>query len=96
METVRYLKELRKKVADHVEMNKDGQEECCIGGKRSCSLFLPGETDEVSVSYYSEGEGGDHGVDQGELLMVKATICCEDRPRLNADLMEAVKSVEGR
>ncbi|XP_071922860.1 transcription factor bHLH30-like [Coffea arabica] len=96
METVRYLKELRKKVADHVEMNKDGQEECCIGGKRSCSLFLPGEKDEVSVSYYSEGEGGDHGVDQGELLMVKATICCEDRPRLNADLMEAVKSVEGR
>ncbi|KAL3514263.1 hypothetical protein ACH5RR_026980 [Cinchona calisaya] len=92
METVRYLKELRKKVAEHVEMGNDDEiGGCCnIEKKGKLSLFLPSEKDEVTVSYC---KGGD---DQGKLTMVKAMICCEDRPRLNMDLTEAVKSAKGK
>ncbi|KAL6176810.1 hypothetical protein ACLB2K_053443 [Fragaria x ananassa] len=46
------------------------------------SLF-PGEVDEVRVS--CDGEG-----------FMKATLCCEDRPGLNRDLVKAMRSVRVR
>ncbi|XP_062030257.1 transcription factor bHLH30-like [Rosa rugosa] len=44
---------------------------------------FPGELDEASVSYYGEG-------------LLKATLCCEDRPGLNRDLVQAIRSVRVR
>lgn len=92
MEAVQRLKELRKQVADHVAITEKDEEGRGNGGVRRSTLFLPGEKDEVKViSYHPEGS------DQGsEIRMVKATICCDDRQRLNADLTEAIRSVKGR
>lgn len=91
METVKCLKALRKRVAD-----RHGSEEgCCNGGNGGSPLFLPGEKDELNVSYYEGEDHHDHG-ERERIFMVKAMICCEDRPRLNRDLTEAVKSVKGK
>lgn len=91
METVECLKALRKRVDD-----RHGSEEgCCNGGNRPSSLSLPGENDELNVSYYEGEDHHDHG-ERERIFMVKAMICCEDRPRLNGELTEAVKSVKGK
>ncbi|CAK9163614.1 unnamed protein product [Ilex paraguariensis] len=84
-ETVRHMKELRKKVANHGVLRQD-RDRCCSGGSVSWPFFLPSENDEATVSYCEEDEG----------RMVKATVCCEDRPGLNRDLTEAIRSVRGR
>lgn len=55
------------------------------GGDGSESWAFPGETDEVSLGYY-----------EGNERLVKATLCCEDRPGLNRDLTEAIGSVKAR
>ncbi|CAI9116156.1 OLC1v1017235C1 [Oldenlandia corymbosa var. corymbosa] len=83
-ETVNRLKELRRNVADRYSLKENG-------GGPSLS-FLPGENDELNVSYC----GGDDGEEGRRLVTVKAVICCEDRPRLNGELTEAVKSVNGK
>ncbi|XP_050377980.1 transcription factor bHLH30-like [Argentina anserina] len=44
---------------------------------------FPGEVDEARVSCYGEG-------------LLKATLCCEDRPGLNRDLVKAMRSVRVR
>lgn len=49
-------------------------------------FYLPRDHDEANVSSYGGSEG----------KMVKATVCCEDRPGFNQDLAEAVKSVRGK
>lgn len=87
MEAVQRLKELKRKVAEHVSMENEGEGGC--NGR--WPLFLPGEKDEVKVVSYSCGVEGEE-----QIMQVKATICCEDRQRLNADLTEAVRSVNGR
>ena len=56
----------------------------CSGGRSEAWAF-PGETDEVSLGYY-----------EGNERLIKATLCCEDRPSLNRDLREAIGSVRGR
>lgn len=89
MEAVQRLKELKRKVAEHVSILENEGEG--IGNNGRWPLFLPGEKDEVKVISYSCGS-----VDEEQIMQVKATICCEDRQRLNADLTEAVKSVKGR
>ncbi|CAK9186604.1 unnamed protein product [Ilex paraguariensis] len=85
IETVRRVRELKKKVADHLVPCQDSQG-CSVGNMGSWPFFFPSENDEATVSYNEEGEDKE----------VKATICCEDRPGLNWDLTEAVRSVRGR
>ncbi|XP_034675965.1 transcription factor bHLH30-like [Vitis riparia] len=80
-EVVRHVTELRKRAADVAEQNGDG---CCSGGG-SESWTFPGETDEVTLGYY-----------EGDERLIKATLCCEDRPSLNRDLTQAIGSVRAR
>lgn len=84
-EVVRRVKELRKTFAN-VALHHD-KDQCGGVTTGSSSSFFPGENDEATVSYYN---------DETEAKMVKATVCCEDRPGLNRDLNEAVRSVRGR
>lgn len=56
------------------------------GDSRS-SFFIPGENDEASANYCDDG---------GNKATVQATICCDDRPDLNQDLLEAIQSVGGK
>lgn len=50
---------------------------------RELMWLFPGESDEATLSYCEAG-------------FVKATLCCEDRPGLNGDLMQAIRSVRAR
>ncbi|KAM7514503.1 hypothetical protein LguiA_004086 [Lonicera macranthoides] len=84
-EVVRQVKELRKTVANVALHHEEDQ--CGGVTTGSSSFFFPGENDEATVSYYNDDTEG---------KMVKATVCCEDRPGLNRDLTEAVRSVQGR
>ncbi|KAJ9560380.1 hypothetical protein OSB04_005540 [Centaurea solstitialis] len=52
------------------------------GSRRS--FFIPGENDETTVEYCGGG---------GDKKAVRATVCCEDRPDLNRDLTETIRSV---
>ncbi|XP_057959002.1 transcription factor bHLH30-like [Malania oleifera] len=54
------------------------------------SVF-PGEADEVGVEYCEEGGGGGGGG-----AAVKASLCCEDRAGLVADLTRALRTVRGK
>lgn len=53
------------------------------GSIRASEWLFPAETDELTLSHCCNG-------------LIKATLCCEDRPGLNRDLNKAVKSVRGR
>lgn len=79
---MQHVKELRKKAADVA--SPDGSLWCDVGtGSEPESWPFPDESDEASLSYCDDGEG----------KLVKATVCCEDRPGLNRDLARAVRSV---
>uniref|UniRef100_A0A803NKD0 Uncharacterized protein n=1 Tax=Cannabis sativa TaxID=3483 RepID=A0A803NKD0_CANSA len=81
-EVVHRVKELREKVAEVVR--KDGEIWCGgTGGSEPDSWPFPTESDEASLSYC---EGGD-------TKLVKATVCCEDRPGLTRDMGRAIRSV---
>ncbi|KAI3736541.1 hypothetical protein L2E82_26381 [Cichorium intybus] len=83
-ETVRRLKELKKMVADIAPSHGDGERYPGNGSGRS--FFIPGENDEMIVSY----------VASSNKTAVRAIVCCEDRPSLNQDLTEAIHSVRGK
>ncbi|XP_028789806.1 transcription factor bHLH30-like [Neltuma alba] len=92
-EVVRHVKELRKQ-ADDVTRHHDGDSSgSTISGESrsdpgdSEQWAFPGESDEATVSYCDGG---------GERKLVKATLCCEDRPNLNRDLEEAIRSVRAK
>ncbi|KAF7140649.1 hypothetical protein RHSIM_Rhsim06G0072300 [Rhododendron simsii] len=55
------------------------------GDVSGCFTF-PDESDEATVSCCKGGES----------KTVKATVCCEDRPGLNQDLTEAIRSAGGK
>ncbi|XP_048331091.2 transcription factor bHLH30 [Ziziphus jujuba] len=81
-EVVHHVKELRKQAADVALHDR-----YLICGKETTGTELepkpwpfPGESDEATLSYCDAG-------------FVKATLCCEDRPGLNGDLMRAIRSV---
>uniref|UniRef100_A0A5B7C5A2 BHLH domain-containing protein n=1 Tax=Davidia involucrata TaxID=16924 RepID=A0A5B7C5A2_DAVIN len=85
-ETVRQVRELRKRAAE-VALRQDG-DRCCGSSNGSRPFIFPGEGDEATVSHCEEGGS--------ERRMVKATVCCEDRPGLNRELTEAIRSVGAR
>ncbi|KAA8528353.1 hypothetical protein F0562_035708 [Nyssa sinensis] len=83
-ETVRQVRELRKRAAEvAAALRRDG-DECggCSDGSRS--FWFPGDGDEATVSYCEDGSEG---------RAAKATVCCEDRPGLNRELTEAIRFV---
>ncbi|KAK4276883.1 hypothetical protein QN277_014982 [Acacia crassicarpa] len=92
-EVVRHVKDLRKQ-ADDVARHHDGDlsgrtisGESGLDPGDSEQWAFPGESDEATVSYCD-------GV--GKRKLMKATLCCEDRPNLNRDLEEAIRSVRAK
>ncbi|KAL5558506.1 hypothetical protein UlMin_034717 [Ulmus minor] len=80
-EVVSHVRELRKKVVDVA--GRDGNLRYADGrGSEPDSWPFPSELDEATLSY-CEGEG----------KLLKATLCCEDRPGLTRDLTRAIRSV---
>lgn len=71
-------------VVQHVKELKTRVDE--LARQDGGSSALPGELDEASLSF-CEG---------GEAKLLKVTLCCEDRPGLNRDLIQAIRSVRVR
>lgn len=90
-EVVQHVKDLRKQ-ADDVARHRDGDSLCSSGEtgsgpSGSYQWAFPGESDEATLSY-CDGSG--------DPKLMKATLCCEDRPNLNRDLAEAIRSVRAK
>ncbi|PON63483.1 Basic helix-loop-helix transcription factor [Parasponia andersonii] len=83
-EVVHRVQELQEEVADVAR--QDGGLWCGFGtGSGPESWPFPGESDEASLSYCD-----------GEPKLVKAIVCCEDRPGLSRDMARAIGSVRVR
>ncbi|KAI4337604.1 hypothetical protein L6164_015999 [Bauhinia variegata] len=92
-QVVHHVKELRKQ-ADDVARRHYGGFSCSSSSGEDGSEYaetekwpFPGESDEVTLSYCD---------DAGEAKLMKATLCCEDRPNLNRDLNQAIRSVRAK
>ncbi|KAK4851843.1 hypothetical protein QYF36_018845 [Acer negundo] len=79
-EVVHHVKELKRQAADVA--TKCGTS--CSGSEPDYLPF-PGEFDELTLAYCDRQE-----------RLVKATLCCEDRPGLNRDMNQAIGSVGAR
>ncbi|KAJ7965808.1 Transcription factor bHLH30 [Quillaja saponaria] len=97
-EVVQHVKELRKQV-DDVASRQDGDLRCSsssgsVSGSENAGLgftwLFPAVSDEASLSYCDGDEG------EEKLKLMKATVCCEDRPNLNRDLNRAIRSVRAK
>ncbi|CAL0307802.1 unnamed protein product [Lupinus luteus] len=81
-EVVHYVKRLRKQV-DDVAYSEPGS--VFSGSVDAETWHFPGMYDEARVSYCD-----------GEPKRMKVTMCCEDRPGLNRDLTQAIRSVRAK
>ncbi|KAK8692371.1 hypothetical protein V6N13_075835 [Hibiscus sabdariffa] len=83
-EVVHHVRELKRQVEEVVRRDRDG---CCSDGQPELQTPwpFPGECDEAALSICDE---------EGKLL--KATVCCEDRPGLNHDLSRVIRSVQAK
>ncbi|XVF36600.1 hypothetical protein REPUB_Repub19eG0071100 [Reevesia pubescens] len=83
-EVVHHVRELKMQVEDIGRRVADG---FCSNSQveLETSWLFPGECDEASLSFCDE---------EGKIL--KATVCCEDRPGLNRDLSRVIRSVQAK
>lgn len=82
-EVVHHVRELRRQVEDVARRDVDG---CCSKSQPELESWpFPGERDEAALSLYDK-----------EAKLLKATVCCEDRPGLNHDLNRVIRSVQAR
>ncbi|KAL4280858.1 hypothetical protein GQ457_03G033930 [Hibiscus cannabinus] len=83
-EVVHHVRELKRQVEEVVRRDRDV---CCSDGQPELETPwpFPGECDEAALSICDE---------EGKLL--KATVCCEDRPGLNHDLSRVIRSVQAK
>ncbi|XP_075499605.1 transcription factor bHLH30-like [Primulina tabacum] len=85
-EAVRRVKELKQATAELTAMDHTAEE--VIKTKHSTTLnftMFPTETDEVKVCPCEGGSG-----------LIKATLCCEDRPEMILDLIQALDKVKAK
>lgn len=79
------MKELREKAADVARQDRGLW--CGFGTLSEPDTWpFPDESDEASLISYCDGEA----------KLVKATVCCDDRPGLNRDMARAIRSVRLR
>ncbi|XP_052190318.1 transcription factor bHLH106-like [Diospyros lotus] len=85
-EVVRRLRELKKTTTELATNAGEGGESRQYPGEAGTQLInvFPSEADELKLCYC---EGGS---------LIKATLCCEDRPELMAEVGRAVRAAEGR
>ncbi|KAL2521764.1 transcription factor bHLH [Forsythia ovata] len=81
-EAVRRVRELKKTTAELTAMEEEDTDD--ISNTKLKCIF-PSETDELKVSHCDDNSG-----------LIKASICCEDRPEIILELIQALKSVKGK
>ncbi|CAI9753202.1 unnamed protein product [Fraxinus pennsylvanica] len=82
-EAVRRVRELKKTTAELAAIEEEDTDHDITNTKSKC--IFPSETDELKVSYCDDNSG-----------LIKASICCEDRPEIILELIQALKSVKGK
>ncbi|CAK7347250.1 unnamed protein product [Dovyalis caffra] len=81
-QVVHHVRDLKKKAAEVARQDSNN----CGGGSEPEEYWpYPGELDEATLSCCDNEE-----------KMIKVSVCCEDRPGLNRDLTQAIKSVRAR
>ncbi|XP_057439943.1 transcription factor bHLH30-like [Lotus japonicus] len=94
-EVVEHVKRLRKQADDAAAVtaaavtSSSSSSESVISAAEGEPWPFPGESDEATVKC-CDGEDGE------VLRRVTATVCCEDRPGLNRDLTQAIRSVRAK
>lgn len=84
-EAVRRVRELKKAAGELAAMD----ETIDNSGNTTLKKFMfPSEADELKVCHCDD-EGDNPG-------LIKATLCCEERPEIVVDLIQALKSVEAK
>ncbi|XP_075483243.1 transcription factor bHLH30-like [Primulina tabacum] len=84
-EAVRRLKELRQATAELTAMDRTNDD---IKSKHKTTVdfaLFPTETDELKICSCEDASG-----------LIKATLCCEDRPEMILDLIQALNSVKAK
>lgn len=89
-EVVHHVKELRSQATDVAERDWNSCWSSSSGSANESWPF-PGETDELTLTSYS-----DNGIEERQQQLIKATLCCEDRPGLNRELTRAISLVRAR
>lgn len=89
-EVVHHVKELRSQATDVAERDWNSCWSSRSGSEKESWPF-PGETDELTLTPYS-----DNGIEEGQQQLIKATLCCEDRPGINRELTRAISLVRAR
>lgn len=92
-EVVHHVKELRSQATDVAERDWNSCWSSSSGSENESWPF-PGETDELTLTPYSDS--GIEGRQQQQQQLIKATLCCEDRPGLNRELNRAISLVRAR
>lgn len=87
-EVVHHVKELRSQATDVAERDWNSCSSSSSGSEEDSWPF-PGETDELTLTPCSY-----NGIEERRLI--KATLCCEDRPGLNRELTRAISLVRAR
>ncbi|KAI3462123.1 hypothetical protein Pfo_018786 [Paulownia fortunei] len=82
-EAVRRVRELKKATAELAAMDETTQN----SSNTTLKFMFPSETDELKVCHCNEGHNPG---------LIMATLCCEDRPEIVLDLIQALKSVEAK
>ncbi|XP_022884570.1 transcription factor bHLH30-like [Olea europaea var. sylvestris] len=85
-EAVRRVRELKKTTAELAAIEEEGEKDTDHDMSNTKSKFIfPSETDELKVTYCDDNSG-----------LIKANICCDDRPEIILELIQALKSVKGK
>ncbi|TMX03034.1 hypothetical protein EJD97_018723 [Solanum chilense] len=60
-------------------------------------IMFPSESDELNLSYCNESNNNNtDNNDDDRNLIIKASMCCEDRPEIMMELRRALSTVEGK
>lgn len=59
-------------------------------------LMFPSESDELNISYCNSSNNNNTDNNPDGSLIIKASMCCEDRPEIMMELRRALSTVQGK
>ncbi|KAJ8562580.1 hypothetical protein K7X08_031032 [Anisodus acutangulus] len=91
-EAVRSVRELKKTTSElgATTMSDDDNDNYDDHTTLMKKFMFPSESDELNISYCN------NSMDSDGTLIVKASICCEDRPEIMMELRNALSTVQGK
>ncbi|MCD7463201.1 hypothetical protein HAX54_050150 [Datura stramonium] len=99
-EAVRCVRELKKTtselgattMSEYDDDDNDNDDDQILMKK----LMFPSESDELNISYCNSSSNNNNTDNSEGTLIVKASMCCEDRPEIMMELRRALSTVQGK